>query len=155
MTRILCGDAVANKLAMVPLSNVIIKQRIQEFTESILKQTIASVKLSGKFSLQLHETTDIGNDAQVMVFVRCCDTNDFVEQFLFCRPLAKNFIGEKIFQKEGSFFREQQLECVFCADVAPSMIRSRKGFVSFVKKKNMLVVHFLLHRENLAAKEIK
>ena len=90
MSRILCGDAVANKLAMVPLSNDIIKWRIQEISEDVLQQTIASVKRSGKFSLQLDETIDIGNDAQLMMFVRYLDTNDYMEQFLFCRPLAKN-----------------------------------------------------------------
>ena len=44
MARILCGDAVANKLAMVPLSNDTIKWRIQEISEGVLQQTIASVK---------------------------------------------------------------------------------------------------------------
>ena len=90
MSRILCGDAVANKLAMVPLSNDTIKWRIQEISD-VLQQTIASVKRSGKFSLQLDETIDIGNDAQLMMFARyLIDTNDYMEQFLFCRPLAKN-----------------------------------------------------------------
>ena len=90
MVRILCGDAVANKLAMVPLSNDTIKWRIQEIPEGVLQQTIASVKRSGKFSLQLDDTIDMGNDAQLMMFVRYLDTNDYMEQFLFCRPLAKN-----------------------------------------------------------------
>ena len=89
IARILCGDAVANKLAIVPLSNDAIKRRIQEISEDVLQQTIASVKGSGKFSLQLDETTDIGNDAQLMMFGQYLDTNDYIEQFLFCRPLAK------------------------------------------------------------------
>ena len=90
MARILRGDAVANKLAMVPSSNDTIKWRIQEISKDVLQQTIASVKRSGKFSLRLDETTDIRNDAQLMVFVQYLDTNDYMEQFLFCRPLAKN-----------------------------------------------------------------
>ena len=69
MARILCGDVVANKLAVVPLSNNTIKRGIQELSEDVLQQTIASVKRSAKFNLQLHETTDIGSDAQLMVFV--------------------------------------------------------------------------------------
>ena len=56
MVRILCDDAVTNKLAMVPLSNDTIKRRIQEISEDVLQQTIASVKRSGNFSLQLDET---------------------------------------------------------------------------------------------------
>ena len=56
MARILCDDAVTNKLAMVPLSNDTIKRRIQKISEDVLQQTIASVKRSGNFSLQLDET---------------------------------------------------------------------------------------------------
>ena len=125
MARVLCGDAVANKLAMVPLSNDTIKRCIQEISEDILQQTIASVKRSGKFSLQLDETTDIGNDAQLMVFGRYLDTNDYMEQFLFCRPLAKNNTGEQIFKKVDLFFKKHQLQwsdCVsVCEDGAPSI----------------------------------
>ena len=90
--------------------------------------------------MQLDETTDIGSDAQLIVFVRYFDTNDFVEQFLFCRPLAKNTTGEVIFKKVDFFFEEHQLEwsnCVsVCADGAPAMMGSNKGFMSFVKRKN-------------------
>ena len=161
MARIMCGDAVANKLAMIPLSNNTIKRRIQEISADILRQTIAAVKQSGKFSLQLDESTDIGNDAQLMVFVRYRASEDYVEQFLFCRQLTKNTTGEEIFKKVDSFFKEHQLswsDCVsVCADGAPSMMGTKKGFMSFVKKENqdILVIHCLLHRENLAAKEIQ
>jgi len=111
--------------------------------------------------LQLDQTTDIGNDAQLMVFVRYLDTNDYMEQFLFSRPLSKNTTGEQVFKKVDSFFKEHRLDwsdCVsVCADGAPSMMGSKKGFMSFVKKenKNISVVHCLLHQENLAAKEIQ
>ena len=50
MARILCGDAVANKLAMVTLSNNTIKQRIQEISEDVLQQTIASVSTVESFA---------------------------------------------------------------------------------------------------------
>ena len=60
-----------------------------------------------------------------------------------------------------SFFQEHQLswtDCVSaCADGASSKIGIKKGVMSFVKKKNhdILIVHYYLHRENLAAKEIQ
>ena len=75
---------------MVPLSNDTIKRGIQELSDDVLQQTIASVKRSGKFSLQQDETTDIGNDEQLMVFLRYLDTNNYVEHFLFFGPLTKN-----------------------------------------------------------------
>ena len=161
MARIMCGDAVANKLEMVSLSNHTMKRRIKELSRNVLQQTIAAIRHCERFSLQLDETTDIGSNAQLMVFVRYFDTNDFVEQFLFCRPLAKNTTGEEIFKKVDFFYEEHQLEwsnCVsVCADGAPAMMGSNKGFMSFVKRKNnnISVVHCLLHRENLATKEIQ
>ena len=60
-----------------------------------------------------------------------------------------------------SYFQVHKLSwtgCVSaCADGAPSMHGIKKGYMSFVKKKNndILIVHCYLHRENLAAKEIQ
>ena len=66
-----------------------------------------------------------------------------------------------MFKKLESFFKEHRLEWSHCApvcdDKAPSMMGSKRGFMSFVKwqKNDISVVHCLLHRENLAAKEIQ
>ena len=105
MARIMCGEAVANKLAMVPLSDNTIKRRIEELSVDILQQTIVAVEQSGKFSLQLDETTDIGNDAQLMVFVRYRAADDYVEQFLFCCQLSKNTTGEEYLKRWIRFFK--------------------------------------------------
>jgi len=43
----------------------------------------------------LGETTDLGNDAQFMVFMRYHVTEDYVELLLFCCPLAKHTTGLK------------------------------------------------------------
>ena len=60
-------DAVANNSVMVSLSNSTVKRRIQEISVDVLQQTIDAVKLSGIFSLQLDEATDIGNDVMSVV----------------------------------------------------------------------------------------
>ena len=68
--------------------------------------------------------------------------------------------GEEIFRGMDLFCNKHQIEwsdCVFvCADGAPSMMGSKRGFVSFVKRQNNdnSVVHCFLHVKNLAAKEI-
>ena len=79
----------------------------------------------------------------------------------FCRQLTKNTTGEEIFKNVDFFFKEHQFswsDCVYVfANGAPSMMGTKKGFMSFVKKENqdILVIHCLFHRENLAAKEIQ
>ena len=75
----------------------------------VLQQTIGAVQLSGKFSVQLDETTDIGNDAQLTVFVRYRTSEDYEKQFLFCRLPTKNTTGEEIFTRVDFFFQEYQL----------------------------------------------
>ena len=87
------------------------------------------------------------SEMMLMVFVQYLDTNDYVEQFLFCRLLAKNTTGKQR-------FKEHQLEwsdCVsVCTDgsVRPWWV-AKRDFINFVKKenKNILVFHCLLHRE--------
>lgn len=110
---------------MVPLSNNTIERRIHEISASVLEQTIAAVKRSGIFSLQLDETTDIGNNAQLMVFVWYWVTKNY---FLFCRPLSMNTTGEQILKEVDSFFCKHKLG-------EPSMMGNTRGFMSFVKKK--------------------
>ena len=44
MATIMCGDAIVNKLAVVPLSNNTIKRLIQEISADILQQTIGAIK---------------------------------------------------------------------------------------------------------------
>ena len=69
---------------------------------------------SGKFSLQLDEATDISNNAQLKVLVQYLD---YVEQFLFCRPLTKNITGKEIFKKVDSFLKKHQLKWSGCVPV--------------------------------------
>ena len=64
MARIMYSDVVASNLAMAPLSNNIVKRRIKKILLDVLQQTIWVLSnYVENFSLQLDETTDIGNDA--------------------------------------------------------------------------------------------
>jgi len=78
------------------------------------------------------ETTDLGNDAHFMVFVRCRATEVFVEQFLVCCPLAKHTTRKEMFKKVESFTKKHQLSrthCMsVCADGASAMIKTKKTY---------------------------
>jgi len=56
-------------------------------SENILKQLLYQVIAVNKFSIQIDESVDIQNNAQLMVFIRYRSTGDFCEEFLFCEPL--------------------------------------------------------------------
>ena len=131
MAREVCGDDVANKLAMVTLSRCTIKRRINDLSDNILTQTIGRIKESGKFSLQLDETTDVESNAQLMVFVRYRTEEDYEEQFLFCREVGVRATSEQVFNTVNKFFEDHNLlwiNCVaVCADGAPAMMGKNGG----------------------------
>ena len=53
MVRIMCGDDVAKKLDIVPLSNDTVRRRIASISANIKEQLISSIKKGREFSLQL------------------------------------------------------------------------------------------------------
>ena len=62
MANTMVRTAAKDKLSLVPLSNDIVKIRINDISEDILHQIVADLKASHtKFSMQLDETTDIVN----------------------------------------------------------------------------------------------
>ena len=74
--------------------------------------------------------------------------------FSFAVSFPKILWGKKYLRKWILFFKSINqllwIDCVSaCAGGAPSMIGIKKGFISFVKKKNndTLIVHCYLHRE--------
>lgn len=160
MVRIVCGDDTAKKIQQIPLSNDTVHSRIIDMSIDIKNQVIEALKTSGKFSLQLDESTDISDEAQLMAYVRYQGATDMQEEFLFCKPFHSHTTGEDIFKMVDSFFQDEGLtwnQCYsVCCDGAPAMFGARKGFTSRVKNVNpeVLVLHCILHRENLAAQRL-
>ena len=68
MVRIMCGDE-AKKLDIVPLSNDTVRRCIASISANIKEQLISSIKKGREFSLQIDESTDISDDAQLLVYV--------------------------------------------------------------------------------------
>ena len=102
----------------------------------------------------------MSSEAQVLVFIRFQHDGNFIEKFLFCRPLATSATGKDIFDLVNDFFSQHGLKWKNCVavstDGAPAMMGHKKGFCAYVKEQNpsVMLVHCLLHRENLAAKEL-
>ena len=60
--QIMQGKKAENKLSLVPLSDDVVKSRINDIGEDILSQVVADSKASPtKFSIQLDETTNVAN----------------------------------------------------------------------------------------------
>ena len=82
-SELICWAAISNA---APISAILCYQSVS-----------AAVKRSGNLILELGEITDLGKDAQFMMFMRYCANKDYTEweKFFFCHQLAKNTIGEE------------------------------------------------------------
>ena len=160
ITETIHGKKYADELRKIPLSNDTVSQRISEICDDQFQQLIDRIKESLKFSIQLDESTDITNSAQLLAYVRYCYDNNIHEDFLFCRQLSKHTTGENIFQKVDEFFIENDLKwsnCVaVCTDGAAAMTGRNMGFITKVKStnKNIKFTHCIIHREALVAKKL-
>ncbi|XP_066941067.1 SCAN domain-containing protein 3-like [Macrobrachium rosenbergii] len=160
--RIMLGEQSAEKLDTLPLSDNTVQRRISDMSTDIKDQVVSEVKTAplGIFALQLDETTDVNNCAQLLVFTRYIKDDDFKEDFLFCHPLESSTTGSDIFGLLSSFFESEGLDwenlCGCTTDGAPAMLGSQSGFKVRVKAINSKVkhMHCMIHRQALAAKTL-
>lgn len=154
------GETSAKKLDTVPLSNDTVRRRIEMMASNVKEQLLVRVKNSDFFAIQLDESTDITNYAQLMVYVRYIFQTKVEEDYLFCEALPTRTTAEEIFKKLNDFFAETGLDwkkCIgFCSDGACAMTGKYGGVSSKVKSvaENCTFTHCNIHREALAAKQI-
>ena len=116
---------------------------------------------NSSFSIQVDESTDLTNNCHVVAFVRFVNEGEIQENiFLCCKELSETSKGIDVFNVLSSYLETRDLswkDCVgICADGAPSMVGSIKGFVSLVKQENpgIISTHCFLHREVLVSKSL-
>ena len=84
MTEIVCGSDQRRKLEGIPMSNNVVKSRIDDISKNILKQVMEELATSPfPFSLQLDESTDISYCSLLVCYVRYVNGNEIKEEFLF------------------------------------------------------------------------
>ncbi|UYV67081.1 hypothetical protein LAZ67_4003837 [Cordylochernes scorpioides] len=156
----LTNDAMA-KVTKIPLSSKTIARRIEDMSEDIELQIKQSFNDSStKWAIQLDETTDISNKAQLLAFLRFVDTGKIVNNYFFCKELKQRTTGADIFELVDENVMKYNLRwenCVsVCTDGAPAMKGSRKGLIAHVIKKNPNIkfVHCMIHREMLVSKSV-
>ncbi len=143
----------------MPLSNNTVCKRIDEMSGDVEAQLVEKLK-SRKFSIQMDESTVRDSEALLMAYVRYIDNEEFVEDMLFCESLESTTTAIDIYSKLKKYLDENQISMeniTSCAaDGAPVMMGKKKGCLKLMKDDNpqMLLVHCVIHRENLVTKKI-
>ena len=97
----------AAKLKTVSLSNNTVKNRIEEMPIDITDQVISSVKDSKYWVfMQLDESMDITNNAQLLVYTLCTTQNyDAETELLMSKELSSTTKGKDAFEVLYNFFQ--------------------------------------------------
>ncbi len=143
----------------MPLSNNTVCSRIDDMGQDVEEQLIEKLK-SRKFSLQMDESTFRDSEALLLAYVRYVDMEEFQEEMLFCQSFESTTTAIDIYGKLKNYLdinqipKENILSCA--ADGAPAMMGKKSGCLKLMKDENpsMLIVHCVIHRENLVAKKI-
>lgn len=163
--EIMIGPEAAEKFKKIPLSHQTISRRIGDMSEDIhgqLKNHFSGnaenfVKL---WALQIDESTDISNKAQLLAFLRIVKDGKIVEEYFFCDDLKQTTTGKDIFEMVDSKVALNGMSWKFCVSIcmdgAPSMQGHKKGFAAYVLEQNsaIKVNHCMIHREMLMSKNL-
>lgn len=158
------GPAV-DRVKLIPLSSDTIARRIQDMSDDIdqqLKEHFLNNQepILKLWALQIDESTDISNKAQLIAYLRVVMNQSIQNQFFFCSELKETTTGQDIFELVDQNIESKGLKwenCVsICTDGAPAMQGRKKGFVAHVLKINPMVeiVHCMIHREVLVSKAL-
>ena len=96
MCEIMLGTEAANKLKSIPLSEDIVRRRIDDLSDDILLQLLGTL-LCSEISDQFDESTDVASAAQLVALVRYPWDGAILGDFLLCKEVPGRTTGEEIF----------------------------------------------------------
>jgi hypothetical protein len=137
-----------------------VQRRIVEMAADVTDQVMEKIVLAKQFALQLDESTDISNEAELVEFVRVEGKVEIVGNILFCKSLKGNATGRAVFEVINDFFNEQKIKwqwCeAICTDSEAAMTDRLSGLVSWMKKENNSVTfnHCVIYTQALASKKL-
>ena len=106
--RELLGEAAVKKIMHVPLSASTVTRRIEEIAEDIEAQLLERMNTSPWYALQVDESTDIDNNAILLVYARYLYQEDLHEDLLCALSLPTNTTGAELFKSLKQNYSNQE-----------------------------------------------
>lgn len=110
------------------------------------------------FPVQMDESTLRDSEAILIIDVKYTDKGHFVEEMVFCKRFESTTTSKEICNKLKNYLSMIPMKNITscAADGAPNMMGKKNGCVKLMKDANpeMILVHCVIHREKLEAKNI-
>ena len=101
------GDEAVSKLNSVSVSNNTIQLRITEMSTDIKEEVITEAQGSKYgFAIQLDESTDVSNCAQLLVYVRYTTKYAIRSELLLINEMRATTKGKDVFVHVDNFFKK-------------------------------------------------
>ncbi|KAF2904100.1 hypothetical protein ILUMI_02075 [Ignelater luminosus] len=94
MAKIMIGDRAKHIFDRISLSNNSVHRRIIDMSNNVEQMLLSDISQSRYYALQVDESTDIANFANLIAFVRHEKDQEIHDDILFCQPLSGHTTGE-------------------------------------------------------------
>ena len=156
-------DDIKAALSSVPLGPATVTRRVESLSEDVDQQVLRDLALCEYFSVQLDESLDVTDTAQLIVFVRMA-FQDFTtkEDFLTLLHLKDRTRGEDIFKEFKKYVQDNKVPITklvaITTDGAPAMRGVRLGFVALCRNDpafpEFMTYHCVIHQQALVGEGI-
>ena len=152
---------ILSSIKALQLSRHTVTRRCEAMAEDLTHQMWKDIRDCECFSLQLDESTDVSDIAQVCIFIRMV-FNDITakEELLTILHMKEQTRGEDIFQTFKNFIEKTELPVYklisITTDGAPAMVGRVNGFIAKCREDDafsgFLNYHCIIHQQALCAK---
>jgi len=152
---------IISAIKSMQLSANTVMRRVEVMSSDITSQLQTDLDRCSYFSLQLDESTDVIDTAQLAIFVRMVFENfDTREELVKMIPLLGRTTGQDIFLALKTWIDSESIPLNklvgISTDGAPSMVGIDKGFISLCRKDSnypkFLSYHCIIHQQALCGK---
>ncbi|XP_050508156.1 general transcription factor II-I repeat domain-containing protein 2-like [Diabrotica virgifera virgifera] len=157
-------DEIVSAIKSIQLSANTVMRRVEVMSNDIFLQLRTDLDNCVYFSLQLDESTDVVDTAQMTVFVRMV-FSDFTikEDLLKFIPLKGHTTGQELFSHLKNIISSEKIPISkmvgLTTDGAPAMVGCDKGLVALCRKDEtfpqFLCYHCIIHQQALCGNFLK